>query len=144
MTAPDNGADYVDLTPYKAARREQDISSPVPGFALYGQVYTCRPVLRAAVILDLDVRSREQGRTVGLFGFLGDTLDDDSWNRFQVAFRNPELDIDLDVLDECVSQVIRQFTARPTREPSSSQASPSGPGRSGKRGSAKKPAARSA
>lgn len=144
MTAPDTGADYVDLTPYKAARREQDTTSRTPGFALYGEVYTSRPTLRAAAILDLEVRSREQGRTAGLYGFLGDQLDDDSWKRFQVAFRNPELDIDLDVLDECVGQVITEFTARPTREPSSSQASPSGPGQSGKRGSAKNRAARSA
>lgn len=143
MVDPDDGADYVDLTPYKAARREEDEEPRLPGFRLYGEVYVCAsPLLRASTLYDLQVRSREFSRTEGMHGFLKDVLDADSWTRFEKAFRDPRLDFGIDVLDECVGQVIREFTGRPTQESPSSQASPSGPGQSGKRGSAKKRAAR--
>lgn len=142
MTAEDTD-DYVDLTPYKAARREIDDDPRPPGFRLFGELYVSDlPVLPAAALLDLQVRSREQSRTEGLYAFLGDVLDGDSWKRFEVAFRNQQPDtlIDLDVLDECVGQVLTEFTARPTREPASSPSSSSGTGPSGKPGSTKKAA----
>lgn len=136
MTAPDDEVDdYIDLTPYKAARREADEEAPPPGFKLYGQTYVCVSDLLAAPLFDLEVTSRTHGRTVGLYGFLGDVLLPESWTAFEKAFRDPKQPIDLELLDECVSEVLRQFTGRPTKGPSSSPASSSATGQSGNPGS---------
>lgn len=135
MTADLEDDDYIDLTPYRAARREEEPDARPPGFRLYGQVYVCVPDLLAAPLLDLEVRSRVQGRTAGLYGFLEDTLLPESWTQFEKAFRDPKKPVTFDVLDECVSEVLRQFTGRPTKEPSSSPDSSSGTGASGKTGS---------
>lgn len=133
---------FEDFTAYEAARREEEGAPRPPGFRLYGQTFVCDEILRAAPLLDMRVRSQQEGQTAGLLGFLQDTLTEDSWERFEVLFRDRTRPIGVETLDAIVGHVLKEYTARPTQESSSSPPTPLKRGRSSKGGSPSQAAAR--
>lgn len=134
MGASRAGGDYKDLTGYAAARRES--LGPPPGFVMYGQTFIAEPVLRAAAMLDFV--DGDGGEVRSLLRFLQDQLTPESWKRFDVMFRDRGTPVDDGMLDQAVGELMRLYTARPTKESSSSAPTPSKRGKSSKAGSSTK------
>lgn len=136
----DDAEDFEDFTAYIAARREDQRRAP--GFRLDGETFVCEPVLRAGVLLDVAVRSREIGTIPAYIGFLEDVLLPDAWERFAPKLRDRDQAVDDDLVEKIVEKLIGDY-ARPTPEPSSSATSPSDRGPKSKAGSTRKASRRS-
>lgn len=97
-------------------------------FELNDQVFTCKPALQGAVLLEFVSKadSESGGAAAGaLYGFFEDAMDPSEYIRFVDYLKSPDIIIEMSLIGDIAGWLVEQYTDRPTQAPV-----PSGTGQS--------------
>lgn len=102
---------------FSSKRKKQ--SEPVT-FTVEGQDFTAAKSIPGAVLLDFvaDADSNDGGRAAGaLVQFIENVIVEDDRERFQKLIRDPDIDVDIELLAEICEWLVSEYAARPTDSP---------------------------
>lgn len=84
-------------------------------FDLEGQTFEARPAIPGAVLLDLVAVAGDEGAAGAgsIISFFEKALVPESYERFDVLIKDPEVLIGIETLVEILSWLIEEYTSRP-------------------------------